>query len=110
MHPRGIHIGERTLISFGSAVLSHDFVGERLLDIYIGSYCFIGAHALILPGIRIGDHCVIGAGAVVTQDIPSHSLAAGNPARILRSDIDTGSWGILEQDFIARERKSEARS
>ncbi len=104
MHPRGVHIGDSTLISFGAAVLTHDFVGERMLDTYVGANCFIGARAIVMPGVRIGDHCVIGAGAIVTRDIPAHSLAVGNPARVIRSGLTTGSWGIVDPAFIARER------
>ncbi len=49
----------------------------------IGDYCNIGAGAKILGNIRIGDHVDIGANAVVLQDVPSHSLAVGVPARII---------------------------
>jgi len=108
MHPRGVHIGEWTLVSFDAAILTHDFVGERMLDTYVGSYCFIGARAIILPGVRIGDHCVIGAGAVVTSDIPSHSMAVGVPARVIRSKLETGSWGIADSAYIERERQWQA--
>ena len=45
---------------------------------------WIGANAVILPGVTIGRHSVIAAGAVVTKDIPPHSLAAGIPAKIIK--------------------------
>lgn len=48
----------------------------------IGNNCWIGGGAIILPGVEIGDNCVIAAGAVVNRNIPSNSLAAGNPARV----------------------------
>ena len=51
----------------------------------IGKNCWIGAGALILPGVTIGDNVVIGAGSVVTKDIPSNVVAVGNPCRVLRS-------------------------
>lgn len=104
-HPRGIHIGDWTLVSFEAAILTHDFVGERWVDTYIGSHCFIGARAIVMPGVRIGDHCVVGAGSVVTADVPSHSVVGGNPARTIRSGVETGGWGILDPAFIAREKK-----
>lgn len=50
----------------------------------IGNNVWIGGSATILPGVTIGDNVVIGAGSVVTKDIPSDSLACGNPARVIR--------------------------
>ncbi len=52
--------------------------------VHIGKNCWIGAGALIMPGITIGDNVVVGAGSVVTKDIPSNVVAVGNPCRILR--------------------------
>ncbi len=45
---------------------------------------WIGTRVIILPGVHIGRGCIIGAGSVVTKDIPSYSIAAGNPARVIR--------------------------
>jgi acetyltransferase-like isoleucine patch superfamily enzyme len=50
----------------------------------IGDNVWCGAHVVVTSGVTIGERCVIGAGSVVTRDIPSHSLAAGAPARVLR--------------------------
>ena len=50
----------------------------------IGKNCWIGAGAVLLPGVTIGDNTVIGAGSVVTKDIPSGVVAVGNPCRVLR--------------------------
>lgn len=52
--------------------------------VHIGRNCWIGAGAIILPGITIGDHVVVGAGSVVTKDLPSGVVAVGNPCRVLR--------------------------
>ena len=52
--------------------------------ISIGRNCWIGAGAIILPGITIGDNTVVGAGSVVTKDLPSNVVAVGNPCRVLR--------------------------
>ena len=52
--------------------------------IRIGANCWVGAGALIMPGITIGDNVVIGAGSVVTKDIPSDVVAVGVPCRVLR--------------------------
>jgi maltose O-acetyltransferase len=71
--------------------VSHDTQpAERLnkrnfaADITIGDNVWIGAGAIILPGINIGDGAVIGAGSVVTKDVPSTTLVAGNPAKKIR--------------------------
>lgn len=53
-------------------------------SVHIGKNCWIGAGAVILPGVTIGDNTVIGAGSVVTKDIPSNVVAVGNPCRVLR--------------------------
>lgn len=50
----------------------------------IGDGADIGAGSVVLPGVSIGEGAVVGAGAVVTRDIPAYSIAAGNPARVLR--------------------------
>jgi acetyltransferase-like isoleucine patch superfamily enzyme len=50
----------------------------------IGEFCWIGAGAILLPGVRIGLQAVVGAGAVVTRDVPPYGLAVGVPARTLR--------------------------
>ena len=54
------------------------------LPVHIGSRVWIGAGAIILPGVTIGDNTVIGAGSVVTKDIPSGVVAVGNPCHVLR--------------------------
>lgn len=53
-------------------------------SIIIGDHVWIGANTIILPGIEIGADCVIGAGSVVTKNIPANSIAAGNPAKIIK--------------------------
>ena len=50
----------------------------------IGNDVWIGARAIILPGVHIGDGCVIGAGAVVTKDVPPYCVCAGNPAKAVK--------------------------
>lgn len=53
-------------------------------SVKIGKNCWIGAGAVIVPGVTIGDNTVIGAGSIVTKDIPSGVVAVGNPCRVLR--------------------------
>ncbi|MFT3782563.1 MAG: DapH/DapD/GlmU-related protein [Nibricoccus sp.] len=68
---------------------THDFTSPNLplqtAPIFVGKDAFVGARALVLPGIRIGERAVVGAGAVVTKDVPAEAIAAGNPARIIGS-------------------------
>lgn len=52
--------------------------------VHIGKNCWIGAGAIILPGVTIGDNVVVGAGSVVTKDLPDNVVAVGNPCRVLR--------------------------
>lgn len=54
------------------------------MPVRIGKNCWIGAGALIMPGVTIGDNTVIGAGSVVTKDIPANVVAVGNPCKVLR--------------------------
>ena len=102
-NPRGVHIGDHTLVSFDAAILTHDFVDSRMVDTYIGSYCFIGSRTVIMPGIRIGDHCIVGSGSVVTADVPDNCIVAGNPARVLQTGVVTGRWGIRAKRFLVKE-------
>jgi acetyltransferase-like isoleucine patch superfamily enzyme len=53
--------------------------------IRIGNNVFIGNHATILPGVTIGDNVIIGYGSIVTKDIPSNSVAAGVPAKVIET-------------------------
>ena len=92
-----IEIGEDTIIGSGVMILDNDFhvmgtgfswVSECSTNskpIKIGRGCFIGSRSMILKGVTLGDRAIIGAGAVVTKDVPAYSMAAGNPARIVRT-------------------------
>lgn len=76
------------------ALLCSDGVSRRLCyakPVRIGNTCWLGANVVICPGVTIGDGCLIGAGSVVTRDIPSNSVAAGNPARVIRTLTEVDS-------------------
>jgi len=65
-------------------------LGElEFAPVSIGDGCDLGIGAMILPGVTIGKGCQIGAGAVVTKNIPDFSVAAGVPARVIRSRKDS---------------------
>ena len=57
---------------------------QYVREIKIGNNVWIGAGAVILPGVTIGENSVIGAGSVVTRDIPANVVAVGNPCRVMR--------------------------
>ena len=98
--PYLIEIGNNTTVSFDVAFVTHD-AGTRVLrnlatnekekqtviygKIVIGNNCFIGCRSTILPGVKIGDNVIIGAGSVVNRDIPSNSVAAGVPCKVICS-------------------------
>jgi probable biosynthetic protein (TIGR04098 family) len=102
-NPKGIHIGDFTTLTFGSAILTHDFVNGAHRDTRIGSHCLIGAGAKIMPGVTIGDHCIVGPNSVVTTDVPSNTAVMGVPARVVEKGIITGRWGIRQPDFLKQE-------
>ena len=87
-----IHIGEGSLIGAGCLICDSDMhevpLGSgkpvKCAPIRIGNHVFIGANCTILKGVTIGDGAVIGAGSVITGDIPPATLAAGQPARVIR--------------------------
>ena len=51
--------------------------------ITVGAHAFVGARAMILPGVSIGKNAVVGAQAVVTKNIQENEIVAGNPARVI---------------------------
>ena len=93
-NPRGVHIGEETLVAFGAVILTHDYVNNRHLEVWIGKQCYIGARSIIMPGVEVGDNSIIGAASVVTKNVAPGSLVAGNPAQIIESGIKTGPLGM----------------
>lgn len=88
---RNIIVGSNVTISSHLVILGHDastkkFIKKtRLQKTIIGNNCFIGMHAIILPGITIGQNSIVGANSVVTHNIPANSVCVGNPANIVSS-------------------------
>lgn len=71
--------------NFGKTSLRIDEQGISTQPITIGDDVWIGANAVILPGVTIGKHVVVAAGAVVTKDVPDNSIVGGVPAKILKN-------------------------
>ena len=90
--PGAIRIGETTLIAFKTLLIARQPDGG-IAPITVGRKCFIGGGSTIAPGVTIGDGCVIAAGSVVLSDVPARSVAGGNPARVLRQDVDVLPYG-----------------
>jgi len=91
----GITIGENIMMGPDVIILTrshkHDdicvpmrYQGSYMAPVTIEDDVWIGTRVIILPGVSIGRSSIIGAGAVVTKDVPSYSIVAGNPARVVR--------------------------
>ncbi|CAN5412451.1 hypothetical protein BH09SUM1_BH09SUM1_12410 [soil metagenome] len=87
----GIEIGDHTNLGPGVGLISanHDPLNNNKWlpspPIRLGAHCWLGMHAVILPGVTLGDHTTVGAGAVVTKSFPEgHCVIAGNPARKIK--------------------------
>jgi len=89
-----VTIGDRTMVAAGCIIVTanHD-LSKRGLEAFgnleagpvsIGSDCWLGAGAVVLPGVTIGDGAVVAAGSVVTRDLPAETICIGAPARPVR--------------------------
>lgn len=92
-----IHIGDDCLIGPNVQILTinHPIPPQERLakssfasDVCVGNNVWIGAGAIILPNVDIGDGVVIGAGAVVTKNVAANSVVAGNPAQVIKQEIE----------------------
>ena len=117
-----LYIGHRTLIGIGCVLIGPIVIGDDVMlaqnvvlsglnhnykdislpiskqsytikEISVGTSSWIGANVVITAGVKIGKHCVIAAGSVVTKDVPDYSVAAGNPAKVLKGyNFETKEW------------------
>lgn len=71
------------------------------MPVHIGKNCWIGAGAVIVPGVTIGDNTVIGAGSIVTKDIPANVVAVGNPCKVMREISEK------DREYYFKDRKIE---
>ncbi|MBB5183109.1 acyltransferase [Catenisphaera adipataccumulans] len=89
-----ITIEDDVQIAANVSILSnnHDFYDRQILlckPVIIRKGAWIGANAVILPGVEIGRHAIVGAGSVVTKDVPDGAVVAGNPAHVIKQlDLD----------------------
>jgi len=86
----GIIIGSNVGFGAGTKIISanHAHIDhskhDKCAPIIIGNNVFVGANSVILPGVKIGDNVVIGAGSIVAKNIPSDSVALGNPCKVIK--------------------------
>lgn len=91
MHGHGIVIGSKVVIGANCKIFDNTSFGNKYTESAhveqpsIGDNCVIGTGAKILGKITIGDNCVVGANSVVIKDLPSNSVAAGVPAKIIKA-------------------------
>lgn len=94
--PSLVTIGENVDINKNFQILTHDYATRVFKNAFydflnssgavrIGSNIYFGTNVIVLKGVTIGDNCIIAAGSVVTKDIPSNSVAAGVPCRVVCS-------------------------
>ena len=86
-------IGPRVMVITHDTIFDHintDPSHSRTAPVTIGRNCFIGAGAIVLPGVSIGDNTIIAAGTVVNKSIPPGSVVSGVPAKIVGTSYE---WG-----------------
>ena len=95
---RSVAIGAHALVAPGVFITdhAHRLVSRRRIaaegceaePVTVGEGTWLGARAVVLPGVRVGQGAVLGAGAVVSRGVPDWTIAAGTPARVLRRRDD----------------------
>jgi acetyltransferase-like isoleucine patch superfamily enzyme len=100
----GVRIGAHTsLLAFNHGTAQGKPIFQQphtSLGITIGDDVWIGSNVTVLDGVTIGPHSIIGAGAVVTKDVPANTIAAGNPARVLRSRSPEAASGASARPAV----------
>jgi acetyltransferase-like isoleucine patch superfamily enzyme len=101
-----VEIGDDVLVAWGCTISDHnshsiawrgraqdvrewyhgrkDWSQVESLPVRLGNKCWVGMHSIILKGVGIGEGAIVAAGSVVTKDVPSWTIAGGNPARVIR--------------------------
>ncbi len=110
-----IEIGDRTKITANCTFINHDgaMYVIRSMEKYkdarnfgrtkIGKNCFIGNNCTILPGVEMGDNCILGAGSVLSSSMPSNTVFAGTPARMICTIEEYGDKALKNNVVYPRE-------
>jgi acetyltransferase-like isoleucine patch superfamily enzyme len=115
--PYLVKIGDQVVVGSGVLFLTHTSgwnFRDQIPDLHlfgkieVGNNCYIGSNAILLPNVKIGNNCIVSAGAVVTKDIPSNSIAAGVPARVIGNMDDfylkiKDAWQVQKPDGFMSE-------
>jgi len=87
----GIYLADGALIGPGASLITVNHVEDpaHRRDVYARSIhieknAWIGANAMVLPGVTVGENAIVGAGAIVTKDVPANVIVVGSPAKVLR--------------------------
>jgi maltose O-acetyltransferase len=111
-----IEIGNDVILAPNVHILAHDASTKiflnytKIANTTIGDKVFIGASSVILPGVIIGNNVIIGSGSIVSKDIPSNSVAFGNPAKVIcsleayiaKQKSKMNSENCFDEDFTLR--------
>lgn len=127
----GIQIHEGSILGPGVTILSsshsydqEDYIpygfSDHLRPVLVGKGCWIGANAMIVPGVKLGDGVVVAMGAVVSRNVPSGAIVAGNPAIVVKMRnasykqlINTESYflkGQIENGLSRSQRRNKGNS
>lgn len=121
--PYLVHLGNKVKITNGCQFITHDGGVNVLRNVYpeckdidvfgritLGNNVFLGNRVVVLPNVKIGDNVVIGAGSIVTRDIPSNSVAAGVPCKVVRSLEEYKERSLEKADFTKSMNATEKES
>ena len=96
--PELITIDEGVRVSYGVMLITHSDLDKEVGPIHIGQQAWIGAGAVILPGVSIGAYSVVGAAALVNKDVPTDVRVAGVPARVIKNAGVPKEWIHITDD------------
>ena len=89
--PELVTLGAGAVLGVRCMILTHDDAKRIVSPVVIGRRSYVGAGALILPGVSVGDDAVVGAGAVVTKNVPAGETWIGVPARTIEQTADVSA-------------------
>lgn len=105
-YPESVIIEDYVTIIARSLIIGHGFYPRHLRGVLSSSSehggvvlkkgCYIGAQAVVLPGVTVGKHAIVAAGAVVTRDVPPYTLVSGVPAKVTRQYDESD---VLEEEL-----------